>query len=206
MKIKLLYWATGIISFIMIIVLVSLGAADKISLGAVLGFIVFVVISSVGIVGVSMYFESRKKIETPSKGKVIGNEEAEKIIDDLLFKRHAEYPSENTKGGVREMGRSGTPIYIKICRGQFGDKIYGVVLNMIDTNRIDCEEFDDSEISFEKISEKVLEMGNGVAFSPTPVPKVRRRELRSPLTGVEILEDIPILEEPPLEEKAGDLK
>ncbi len=204
MKNKTLYLLSGIIGVAFIIVLIILRATDKIKLGNLLIFSGIIIALVIFVdVGVTMF--QGRKLNIPNKtsgNKTVSLDEVREIAKKKLMEvQYAEYEKEKLWEDILGMGRNNTPTYFKLVRGEFERKLYGIIINMVDTERGGIKPYDDTKMSEEKIKQDMLERGNLAAFMPSPTTPMRTTEIQDPMSGKTILTREPSFARPAMEEK-----
>lgn len=209
MKTKTLYWASGILGFILLVILVILRISDKIKLG---GLILFSIIVVVVVIGVDLVFSFRKpksKLTEDKTPKVVINLERARLLASQMLanEQYSEYEKNKHWEDVLRMGKSNTPTYFKLVSGEFEGNLYGIVINMVDPDSGGIEEYDPQEYTIEDIKKLMMTRGNLAAMKAVPSTQTKTVETFDPLSGRSSLYTEPIVKEEKEEKNLeGELK
>lgn len=206
-KAKVLFTLSGILGAVFVIIFISVATStDRLSISAGI-FASIIVILLIGMADVVYWlFNSRKKVKEINKGKQVTPEVLKALSDELLFKDYSEYEGRLLSCDMPEMGSGRTPIYIRIFRGQFEEKIYGVVINTQDLNRKGIEEYDDSVVTRDEIKMDILRRANLAAFAPKEQPLFKTMSGFNPFTGTVIQQQEPLPDFKDEKKEGGGLK
>lgn len=211
MKPKTLFVLSGIIGGIFILIMIVLAVSDKIKLGPMIIFVVIVIVIIAAVDGI-FYFKNKQNPDgdpIAAQKDAISREQAKALSDELLGSPDiAEIPSVeegNVYEDVLEFGSKNTPIFIRIVRGEFEKKMYGIVINMLEPQRRGIEEYDDTKMTYEDIKAEVFKRANAAAFSPRPEIPYRKTKNYDPLTGRTIEQEEPVFDYTQLQKKEEGL-
>ena len=209
MKSNVMYWISGIIGVLFLLILIVLKVSDKIKLGGLILFSVIVIILIVSVDLGFNFINSKKKVSDIIKNgkKVLTLQEARNLAKSkLLDKQYADYEKENKWEDVLEMGKNNTPIYFKLVRGEFEGVLYGIIINMQDLTRGGIKEYDDSHLSLDNIKEDMFRRGNLAAFSPAPDVPIKTTTSFDPLTCRSVVQTEPLENKENEKENKGELR
>ena len=187
MKIKILYWLSGIIGIIFIIFFIILASLKKVNLGIGIAAIIIVLLL-VGVGDTIVWFiNSRRGVKEEKKSKLASLEDLRAISIKALIEDYYEYEKDLLWEDIIEMGDKHTPIYIKLVRGEFENRLYGIVINVADViNRKGIAEYDDKRMSMEEIKIDILKRANLAAYSPKEERPMREMRSFDPISGREV--------------------
>lgn len=205
MKSKWLWIISGIIGGIFLIVLISLAATEKIR---VLPAVIFIIIVILLIVIIDLVFwfigRGKKDIKVPDKiTKRVNKDQANKISDEMMLDKYAEYEKERPYEDIWSAGSTNTPVFVRLSKGEFTGDLFGIVINMQDPDRTGIRQYKETECDVKSIDIDLKERANLVAMSPVPSVPEQVIEEYDPLTRRSVKTRIPIKLE---EDKKGELE
>jgi uncharacterized membrane protein len=131
-------------------------------------FLIAAIIISCMIVAVVMLLKKKQDKEKGNEGKVMGEEEAERLAKEVYYKPDVlEYEKKLIQGGVGYFGKSGyeKPVYVRKALTYFEGIIIGIVVNMM-TKQVKYRLYDNVKWDEEKIDEDILHMANTIVQRP----------------------------------------
>lgn len=205
---KLFWVLSGIIGAVFLVIIASLGFADKIQMNTIIIFII-VVLLLVFIVDMSFWFIRKgQKIKVENEGKivkVITLEEARKIAKTILMStQYSEYERERPFESVWGMGDGNTPVYVRVSIGEFDNQYIGICINMEDSKRRSSKEFTKT-MELNNVLEDLKREANLVATKPKAIPSEEEEIIERPGERVTRKRHIH-KERVPEEKKDGGLK
>lgn len=203
MNIKILYYISGVLGVLFIIVFIILASLNKVSFafGISAGLVILLL---VGLGDVIIWFvtSKRKVAETPTK-KLMTMEEARKAAtESLMTLDYLEYEKEILWEDIIGMGTKNTPVYIKLVRGEFENKLYGIIINL-EEKKPGVKEYDDKKIHFEAIKNDLLYRANLASSAPKEERPMKEIRSLDPFTGREVYSKEPLPGEILKEEEKG---
>ena len=106
---------------------------------------------------------------------------------------------------IWHMGESKTPVYVKLVKGEFDGKVFGVLINMENSEKRSVKQYTEYEITKEELETDMNKRANILAVSPRPTPSSEEEVIERP-SGERVTRKR-ILSKPEQEsKKEGELK
>lgn len=197
-----------IIGAVFVAILISLTAADKLSVGFMFVWITLTLFI-VFIVDLSFYFiRKQKTISIEQEGikvKVINLETAREMANKIIMStQFSEYERESWDNTVYNCGDSRTPIYHKTIIGEFDGNVISILINMENKERISSKEYYLSEMNKEQIYADIDKRANKLASVPAAMPSSEDEVVEKP-SGERVYRKRQLTRETVPQEKKGDL-
>lgn len=202
MQPKVLFFISGIIGIVFLILVIALNVTEVINFGSMMAGIVVIMLIVILANILNWWLKSRQNAPAPSS-KAIKIEQAKEIAKRIVSEEYSEIEREVYYEDIWTMGRQNTPIYVRLGVGDFDGNIINVLVNMENPEKVSHKGYD-PETKQDLVERDVSRRANLLSGAPRQEDKHKVISSLDPESGKIIYEDTPI--SAPEEEEGGGLQ
>jgi len=185
MKTRTIWILSGILAvfFILFLVAIKVWTDIEIGTGGMIIWIIIIILLAVGVDFTFWYLRVRKEVKEKEqeKKKLITLDEARNKVKELLMsEQYSEYERESLFEKVWHVGKSKTPMYVKLIKGEFDGDLFGIIVNMNYSDITSVQVYKEVEITREEILQDMKDTANGMAEVPEEIPDVEEEIIERP--------------------------